>query len=225
MSTFIPRADAAFDLWQKNFANKVDPVAGLFGIPEAAITTMHTKKARWDAAYKATESPATCTTVAVLEKNEARKDYEANLRGLNKAYLMNNPVMDDVTRVQMGLPIHKTTRTRVPPPTDAVDLLLRQLSGNRVEVNFSTVRLDAADKEHRDAKPFGVRGVELRWAILPAPPTSHADLVHSEFDTRSPYIFQFDLPDAGKTLYVCARWENTRGQKGPWSRIVNAIVP
>jgi hypothetical protein len=49
--------------------------------------------------------------------------------------------------------------------------------------------------------------------------------MHSEFDTHSPYIFQFDLPDAGKRLYVCARWENTRGQKGPWSVIKNAIIP
>jgi hypothetical protein len=80
-------------------------------------------------------------------------------------------------------------------------------------------------KERREAKPFGVRGVELRWAILPEPPKSHADLVHSEFDTRSPYMFQFDLPDAGKTLYICARWENTTGQKGPWNKIESVIIP
>jgi hypothetical protein len=92
-------------------------------------------------------------------------------------------------------------------------------------VNFSTVSIDAAEKEHRGAKPYGVRGAEIRWAILPAPPTSQDDLVHSEFDTRTPYIFQFDIPQAGKTLYVCARWENTTGQKGPWSEIVSAIIP
>jgi hypothetical protein len=50
-------------------------------------------------------------------------------------------------------------------------------------------------------------------------------LAHSVFDTRSPYTFQFDLADAGKRFYCCLRWENTTGQKGPWSEIQNAIIP
>jgi hypothetical protein len=70
-----------------------------------------------------------------------------------------------------------------------------------------------------------VRGAEIRWAILPEPPKSYDDLVHSVFDTHSPYTFQFDIPDAGKTLYVCARWENTTGQKGPWGDIKSVIIP
>ena len=67
--------------------------------------------------------------------------------------------------------------------------------------------------------------LQTQWAVLPEPPKSYADLVHSMFDTRSPYTFQFDLADAGKTLYVCARWENTIGQKGPWSEIKSVIIP
>ncbi|MDR1156180.1 MAG: hypothetical protein LBL04_15855 [Bacteroidales bacterium] len=51
-----------------------------------------------------------------------------------------------------------------------------------------------------------------------------ADLVHSVFATRSPHTFQFDL-SAGKCFYCCLRWENTRGEKGPWSEIMSAIVP
>jgi hypothetical protein len=222
---FIPRSDAEFDPWQDNLVSKVDPMAGQLGISEAVITETHTKKARWDAAYKAAENPATRNKVVVVEKNEARTDYESNLRNLNNTYLMHSPVLTDAMRVQMGLPIHKTTRTPVPPPTTMVELLLRQLGGFRVEVSFFPVSENTAAKERREAKPAGVRGVELRWAILPAPPKSLDELVHSEFDTRSPYIFQFDLPEAGKTLYVCARWENTTGQKGPWNKIESIIIP
>jgi hypothetical protein len=106
-----------------------------------------------------------------------------------------------------------------------VELLPRQLGGNRVEVAFFPVAQDTTAKERHEAKPFGVRGVEIRWAILSEPPTSHDDLARSEFDTRSPYIFQFDLADAGKRLYLCARWENTTGQKGPWGKIESVIIP
>jgi hypothetical protein len=80
-------------------------------------------------------------------------------------------------------------------------------------------------REHHLAKPYGVRGAELAWAILPAPPKSQADLTHSAFDTRSPYIFEFDIPEVGQILYVCARWENTTGKKGPWGTIKSAVIP
>jgi hypothetical protein len=222
---FIPHSDSEFDPWQDNLVGKVDPIAGQLGIPEATITETHTKKARWDAAYKAAKDPNTRNKVLVLEKNEARADYESNLRNLNNTYLMHSPMLTDAMRLDMGLPVHKTTRTPVPPPTSMVELLLRQLGGSRVEVAFFPVSENTAARERHEAKPFGVRGAELIWAILTEPPKAYEDLVHSVFDTRSPYIFQFNISDAGKTLYVCARWENTTGQKGPWNEIKSIIIP
>jgi hypothetical protein len=222
MSTFIPRSDSEFDSWQENFINKVDPVAGQLGIPEAAIELTHTKQARWATAYKAAKNPDTRNKVLVVEKNEARDDYESNVRGLNNTYLMYNPALTDAMRIDMGLPIHKTTHTPVPPPQGKVDFTLEQLSGSRIGVYYH-----AHDEERgtKNAKPFGVHGVELAWAILDTPPSSYAELVHSVFDTRSPYVFQFDLSDAGKHFYCCLRWENTTGQKGPWSETKTAIIP
>jgi hypothetical protein len=45
------------------------------------------------------------------------------------------------------------------------------------------------------------------------------------FDTRSPYTFRFEENQRGQTVFFCLRWENTTGQKGPWSEIVSAIIP
>jgi hypothetical protein len=33
------------------------------------------------------------------------------------------------------------------------------------------------------------------------------------------------LEDRGKKLYFALRWENTRGEKGPWSEIHSTIIP
>jgi hypothetical protein len=33
------------------------------------------------------------------------------------------------------------------------------------------------------------------------------------------------FPQRGKTVYFALRWENTRGEKGPWSEIMSAIIP
>jgi hypothetical protein len=154
-----------------------------------------------------------------------RKAYEAELRRFVKSFLAYNPAVSDIDREELELPVHKTTRSPIPPPTALVEFEIRQAAGSHLEVHYFPIEPNSESKERHEAKPYGVRGVELGWAILPEPPKSYADLVHSVFDTHSPYIFQFDLPDAGKTIYICARWENTTGQKGSWNGIKSAIIP
>jgi hypothetical protein len=80
-------------------------------------------------------------------------------------------------------------------------------------------------KKKSKAKPPGQHGVEIDWAILDAPPAAIKDLVNSAFDTHTPFTLEFDENERGKTVYFCLRWENTRGQKGPWSEIMSAIIP
>jgi hypothetical protein len=75
------------------------------------------------------------------------------------------------------------------------------------------------------AKPSGVHGVEIWFAILDTPPTTTADLIHSEFSTRSSHAFIFDENMRGKTVWFRLRWENMRGEKGPWSELYSAIIP
>ncbi|MDR0743629.1 MAG: hypothetical protein LBF05_04640, partial [Tannerella sp.] len=69
------------------------------------------------------------------------------------------------------------------------------------------------------------RGVEIRWAILSAPPGSIDELIHSSFVIHTPFTLTFDESERGKKVYFILRWENTRGQKGPWSEIVSAVIP
>ena len=50
-------------------------------------------------------------------------------------------------------------------------------------------------------------------------------LFHSKLATRSPHKFAFPPEQRGKTVYLAARWQNRRGELGPWSAIVSAIIP
>jgi hypothetical protein len=222
MSIFIPRSDPEFDSWQENLINKVDPIAGPLGIPEAVITLTHTKQARWITAYKAAKNPDTRNKVLVVEKNEARNDYELNVRDLNNTYLMHNPAMTDAMRVDMGLPIHKTTRTpaqvaKTYPIGRADTSMLR-----RIIIHFAN---QDASEETSKAKPAGQHGAEIRWALSETPVVNVEDLTHSSFDTHTPFTLEFRGDERGKTVYFCLCWENTRGQKGPYSPIESAIIP
>jgi hypothetical protein len=35
----------------------------------------------------------------------------------------------------------------------------------------------------------------------------------------------FNGEQRGTTLYFAMRWENNRGEKGPWNDIINVIIP
>jgi hypothetical protein len=156
---------------------------------------------------------------AVQAKNDARKAVERKLRSVLKSHVTYNSAVSDEERDNMKLPIHKKTLTRAATPHTIPHVTTELPAPAVVEFHFRDV-----NSLHK-AKPAGVHGVEIAWAILDTPPKSYADLVHSAFDTRSPYTFQFDLVDAGKRFYCCLRWENTRGEKGPWSEIQSAIIP
>ena len=74
------------------------------------------------------------------------------------------------------------------------------------------------------AKPKGVHGAEIKWLIADEKPHVE-DLQNSSFDTRTPYTLEFSDAQRGKTVWLSLRWENTRGEKGPWCEMISAIVP
>jgi hypothetical protein len=75
------------------------------------------------------------------------------------------------------------------------------------------------------AKPAGQHGAEIAWVIAGDTPKSWKEFTHSSFSTRSHLRITFELENRGKKLYFALRWENTRGEKGPWSAIHNTIIP
>ena len=224
-SDYLPKNDRQLHRWVVVFLNYLFAALSRLGFPNDVYNTLAGMRDDFGGKIDIAEDTNTRTKVTVQEKNTVKAALKAAIRQAVKAYLMYNPAVTDADRDGLGLPIHKTTRTPVPPPTQLVDFFLKQSAGSRVEAHYAPHDQNAEMKEKREAKPYGVRGAEFGWAVLPEPPKSYDDLVHSAFDTRSPYTFQFDLPDAGKTLYVCARWENTTGQKGPWSEIKSVIIP
>ncbi|MDR0749421.1 MAG: hypothetical protein LBF62_07605, partial [Tannerellaceae bacterium] len=82
-----------------------------------------------------------------------------------------------------------------------------------------------AGSTRKKGKPAGQHGVEIRWAFSEEPIDSTSRLTNSAFDTGSPAILTFESQEHGRTIYLALRWENTRGEKGPWSGIATAIVP
>jgi hypothetical protein len=221
-SDFLPRPDRTFLSWVINFLKYLMGRVEAFNFPQALFQKLQQEKDVFANKLELTEEPTTHTKVSVQEKNDARKLLETDLRQAIAEYLTHNHLLTDGDRQLLGLPVHKTTHTPVPTPAGKTDFSIEPMGGSRLVIHYHA---HDEEREAKNAKPFGVHGVEIAWAVLDTPPASYADLAHSTFDTRSPYTFQFDLSDAGKRFYCCLRWENTRGEKGPWSEIQSAIIP
>jgi hypothetical protein len=127
--------------------------------------------------------------------------------------------VSDEERDNMKLPIHKKTLTRAATPHTIPHVTTELPAPAVVEFHFRDV-----NSLHK-AKPAGVHGAEIVWAVLDTPPDDWEQLTHSMFCTRTPLRLTFNGHDRGKTLYYVLRWVNTRGEKGPWSGIQSVIIP
>jgi hypothetical protein len=60
---------------------------------------------------------------------------------------------------------------------------------------------------------------------LREPPLDGEGLRHHAFTRRSRELVIFESAESGMTAYFCARYENQKGQKGPWGPVASAIIP
>jgi hypothetical protein len=217
---FIPRKDADFMGWIRNFLTVLFKILARIGFPGELQEELDVLYGDFSSKYHIAEAPSTRTTMAITEKNASRKTLEKKLRAAIKEHLTFNSKVTDTDRESLGLPVYKTTRTPAKvadtyPDFDVESRLIRWLI-----INF----YDHGKKTSK-AKPAGQHGAEICWVISDKPVVSVDELIRSSFSTRSPFALEFKDEDRGKTVYFCLRWENTRGKKGPWSEIHSAIIP
>jgi hypothetical protein len=190
-----------------------------FNFSPEALAQLLELQTVWNEKYAIALTPETRTKATVLEKNQAYKELVSFVRKTVKEYLTYNHLVTDADRDNMGLPIYKTTRTHIAVSTDFPYHWIDTSIIRRVAINFY-------DKNSKtNAKPPGMHGAEIRWAILDTPPATVEELIHSGFDTRTPYVLNFEENQRGKTVYFALCWENNTGEKGPWSEISKAIIP
>ncbi|MDR1372418.1 MAG: hypothetical protein LBJ17_04740, partial [Dysgonamonadaceae bacterium] len=175
--------------------------------------------ADYEAKFAIAENSLTRNSKTINDRQEARATYEKFIRDMVQTYLVRNPNLTDGQKIAAGIPVHKTTHTPAPVHNVAPGFRIKLPSPGVVEVDF----FDA--ENNKMAKPEGQHGAGFAWAVLDSPPSSYEELIHSAFDTRSPYVFEFDLPYSGKRLYFAMRWENTRGEQGHWGKIESTIIP
>jgi hypothetical protein len=218
MGDYVPRSDEGFLDWATTLIDYAVVNKARFQLKDEVLIEIRDLKNTYGDAFHKSQDPNR-GKADVLMKNETRDTLKKSMRQFVKAYLIYNPLVNDEDKIKMGLPLHDTKPTPIPPPTTYpfanVDLsTIRQI----------TIVVHELGKESL-GKPYGVHGWELLWEILSAPPQSISEIRHSEFSTKSHHTLTFDENQRGKMIYFCVRWENNNGEKGPWSEIHNTIIP
>jgi hypothetical protein len=214
---YIPRRDGKFLEWVKFLFTYLAAHAASWGLDPSTWAHIDLQIAAFEDAYKKAEDPNR-GKADVKAKNDARNTLQKAVRLYVKEYLINNHVISDEERERMGLPVYKSTRTPAPVAEDAP--WLKAFTNLLRHVTFKY-----GGSETSKAKPKGQYGIEFAWEIADEKPAHVRSLTHSVFDTRTPLTLEFDEEERGKTLWYAARWENTRGEKGPWSEIFKTIIP
>jgi hypothetical protein len=209
---YIPSHDEDFDTLQNNVYTTASSKASQWLIASQVLSDLTPPRQRWSTAFAAYRNPQTRTPAVTQEKIDARKAYVSHFRVFVQGQLMHNPRVSDADIRSMGLPVHDRMPTPSPDPDVEPGIEVIAHAPGILEFKFGK-------------KGKGMHGVEFRWILSETAPTDWSELTHSEFATHSPLRLSFEGHDRGKQLYFAARWENTRGVKGPWTEITMAIIP
>ncbi|MDR1171363.1 MAG: hypothetical protein LBL24_02800 [Bacteroidales bacterium] len=219
---FLPKNDRNLLQWVVNFLTYLMTATAMmrFHFPQAVYDRLVMLRDEFAQKLDVAENPATRTRLSIQAKNTARKVLTADVRLSVKEYLAYNHEVTDEDRDGLGIPVHKTTRTPSPVAKEAPEADTDTSVIGRITIGFFE-----KGNRHKKAKPEGQHCVEIAWVLSDTPVTRWDGLIHSSVDTNSPFTLVFENDQRGKTVYFALRWENTRGEKGPWGEIYNAIIP
>ncbi|MCZ8332437.1 MAG: hypothetical protein O9282_14095 [Flavobacterium sp.] len=183
-------------------------------ISQANQDLISSKLEAWNEIFPQSQNSNTKTKTIIQIKDEAKEELMTALRAVYADIPASIWTIED--RNTLNMPERSTSKTPVPVPTTVP--IGQVNTSRRLEHTISFTNEDGSS-----AKPFGVHGCQI-WYKIGTPAVDPSELSFMFTDTSSPHIHQFNGEHVGKNVYYWLRWENTRGETGPWSDVVMATI-
>jgi len=225
-SDYVPQNARQFSVFARTMLEYINQHKTAWGhIPQSATAAVWSLFDVFEDALDATAGQH--TPAQTLARNIAQRNTAKAIRALVNQYLRFAPVTD-VDRSEMGVPNRDVVPTTVPPPTIPVSGALSFPAVGLIEMR----KIGAAGEKRDERSKHGVR---IYYGIMGVPsetnrfrlsvrPKTGDDLPHSVFTRRRTHRFDF-TGESGKEVFFCMRFENSKGQAGPWGKIISAFVP
>ena len=218
MASYILSRDAELGQWVTNFSTLISASPGTYGLVAGDAATIATYVNAFTTALAVVNNPATRTMATVANKDGAK----AAMLEIVRAYALqvrNNNGVSNGDKTALGLTLVDRTPTPIPPPASAP--LLNVVAATRGE---QTLRYADATTPDSRRKAAGAIGLQLFVAVSSGVINDPAVAPFKAFVTRQPYGVPFEPADNGKLATYFARWQNRKGQVGPWSNGVTFTI-
>jgi len=183
-------------------------------ISQANQDLIDLKLVAWNEIFPQSQNDNTKTKTIIQIKDGAKEELMTALRAVYADIPASIWTLED----RNTLNVHERSTTRTPAPVPTTVPIGQVDTSRRLEHTISFTNEDGSL-----AKPFGVRGCQI-WYKIGTPAVDPSELSFMFTDTSSPHIHQFNGEHVGKNVYYWLRWENTRGETGPWSDVVMATI-
>jgi hypothetical protein len=205
-----------------------------WNIPAAEVTALKNLTTAAEAALALAQSTARTVVVTAQAKTAFAALVEKMRFFKNRYFVL--PPLTDTDIISLGLKPHDTKPTPIPPPVDQAEADISYPAAHTLELHLRPVKVAAPDPHRSDygfRVYFGILppgGASVEAATSPKrelmkPPITGDELPHSHFTRRKRERMDFSQEESGKTIYFCVRYENAKGEPGPWGPIFSAVIP
>jgi len=155
-----------------------------------------------------------------VQLRQAFEKLAAQMRDIKKRYFY-VPPLTEADIVNLGLRLKDDTPTSVSIPTGQAEGDISYLGGEQLMMRIRRVEGTPLDGKAE----YGHKIYYRLYAHGETPPAIGKDLHENVFTRQKKYLFRFGQEDKGKTAYFCIRYENSKGEQGPWGPMFSAIIP
>ena len=203
-------------------------------VPAQKVAELNTLALNAQAAYNEANTKDR-TTVLTAKMNVAFKALTEAMRDIKKRYFYIPPLTEiDLAALDLNPP--DTVPTPIGPPTNQVGADVSYPGKGQHLLNIKPVaghvydgRADYGFKIHWGIMPPGGATTEQatsdRHYLTKVPETPEFLATGDQFTKRRKELITHAYNESGMTAYYCIRYENTKGDKGPWGPMVNAVIP
>lgn len=215
--SFLPTREAELALWSTNYNNLIAVNFASYGLTLQMSQDYTTKHDDFIALLQVASDGSTATPSAIVNKNIAKRELIAEARKLARI-IQANPAVTDGQRSDLGLTVRDVDPTPVPAPQFAPVMDVVSRSGWNVTVRVHDSQSDAL-------KPAGVLGVTVFSYVGETAPVNIGDWKYHGMQTRTTVSVEFPTELApGTKVWLTAFWYNRRGESGPGSPPMSALI-
>jgi hypothetical protein len=218
----------------KNWQTILTAKATAWNVPTTEVTALKTLTTAAETAFALAQSSSR-TVVVTAQCKAAFAALTKKMRFFKSRYFVSPPLID-ADFISLGLKPHDAKPTPIPPPVAQAEADVSYPAAHTLELHLRPVTGVPPDPHHSDygfrvyfgLLPPGGASVEAatgpRRELMKAP-VSGDELPHSHFTRRKRERLDFAQEESGKTIHFCVRYENAKGEPGPWGPIFSAVIP